>query len=244
MKFSFAAILLLASSAEAAKLKSQAQMEAEITAMSMNTNMHQVSLREKTLLKTYLQVDMNEFLQQKMDSEMFANVDEKEKSEFIGNFFKFVKCRFSDCNLVQTKGKINMHKKSENASPTAAESKKIEDEKNLMDWGSGKGNHVSSHNANDVKSFAQTNSPTAAESKKIEDEKNLKDWGSGKGNHVSSWNKNDVKSFAQTEADKKPRMVTNTQNQVMAELKQEKAQELVKPITKAGNEKDSEPTNV
>lgn len=76
MKFSFAAILLLASSAEAIKLKSQAQMEAEITAMSMNTNMHQVSLREKTLLKTYLQVDMNEFLQQKMDSEMFANVDE------------------------------------------------------------------------------------------------------------------------------------------------------------------------
>jgi hypothetical protein len=36
---------------------------AEIEAMSLNANMHQVSLREKTLLKTYLQVDMNEFFQ-------------------------------------------------------------------------------------------------------------------------------------------------------------------------------------
>ena len=93
MKFSLAAILLLAGT-EATKLKTKAQMEAEIQAMSMNANMHQVSLREKTLLKTYLEVDMNEFFQQKMDSELFNGVDEKSKSEFVGNFFHFIKCRF------------------------------------------------------------------------------------------------------------------------------------------------------
>ena len=85
---------------------------AEIEAMSMNANMHQVGLREKTLLKTYLEVDMNEFLQQKMDSELFEGVDEAHKAQFVGNFFHFVKCRFQDCNLVQTKSKINMKQKS------------------------------------------------------------------------------------------------------------------------------------
>jgi len=76
MKLSVA-ILLLASSVEATKLKSQSQMMAEIEAMSMNANMHQIGLREKTLLKTYLEVDTNEFLQEKMDSELFEGVDEK-----------------------------------------------------------------------------------------------------------------------------------------------------------------------
>ena len=67
MKF-FTATLLLAGSIDATKLstgtKSQSQMMAEIESMSMNANMHQVGMREKTLLKTYLEVDMNEFLQQ------------------------------------------------------------------------------------------------------------------------------------------------------------------------------------
>lgn len=75
MKFT-TALLLLAGSTEATKLKSQAQMMAEIEAMSMNANMHQVGLREKTLLKTYLEVDMNEFLQEKMDTELFEGVSE------------------------------------------------------------------------------------------------------------------------------------------------------------------------
>lgn len=75
--------------------------------MSMNSNMHQIGLREKTLLKTYIQTDMNEFLQAKMDTELFEGVDEGHKAQFIGNFFNFVKCRFQDCNLVQTKAKIN-----------------------------------------------------------------------------------------------------------------------------------------
>ena len=75
MKFTNIALLFLGST-EAVKLKSQAAMQAEIQSMSMNANMHQVSLREKTLLKTYLEVDLNEFLQQKMDSELFEGVEE------------------------------------------------------------------------------------------------------------------------------------------------------------------------
>ena len=131
MKY-FAAILLLASSAEATKLNSQAQMLAEIEGMSMNANMHQVALREKTLLKTYLEVDMNEFLQEKMDSELFEGIDEKQKSEFVGNFFHFVKCRFQDCNLVQTKSKINMKKKSEQ--PTVAATRAVLDKEGVEAW--------------------------------------------------------------------------------------------------------------
>ena len=189
MKFSFAALLLLASSAEAAKLKSQAQMQAEIDAMSMNAHMHQIGLREKTLLKTYLEVDMNEFFQQKMDSSLFEGVDERHKSEFIGNFFHFVKCRFSDCNLVQTGSKINTSMKSE--SPTAAESKAKEDETDLKNWGSGRGNHVPAYNENHKQALAQTTSPTASDSKKLQDDKDLVDWGSGRGNHVPAFNQGD-----------------------------------------------------
>jgi len=115
MKFGFAALFLLATSSEceATKLKSQAQMMAEIEAMSFNANMHQVSMREKTLLKTYMEVDLNEFFQAKMDSELFEGLDETEKSKFIGNFFHWTKCRFADCNLLQTKSHLNTHKKSE-----------------------------------------------------------------------------------------------------------------------------------
>lgn len=169
MKFSFAAIALVFTSsltqAEAAKLKSTAQMQAEIEAMSMNTNMHQVSLREKTLLKTYLEVDLNEFIQQKMDSELFEGVDEQHKSEFVGNFFHFVKCRFQDCgtNLAQTKNK------NKQKSPTAAESKTEQDAKELTDWGSGHANHVQAWHTPKEYKYAQTGSssksPSAAESK-------------------------------------------------------------------------------
>lgn len=61
--FNFAAILLLVNSAEASKVKTQGEMIAEIEAMSLSHNMNQVTAREKTLLKTYLEVDMNEFFQ-------------------------------------------------------------------------------------------------------------------------------------------------------------------------------------
>merc|ERR1711937_744678 len=157
MKFNFAVLLLLATSAEATKVKSQAQMLAEIESMSLNANMHQVSAREKTLLKTYLEVDMNEFFQQKIDSDVFEGVDEQHKAEFVGNFFHWVKCRFNDCNLLQTKSKINM--KQASASPTAAGMKAIEDKKDLDDWGKQGNvtpayNNLEKHGA--IVSYAQT----------------------------------------------------------------------------------------
>merc|ERR1712046_136977 len=167
-------------------------MMAEIESMSMNANMHQVSAREKTLLKTYLEVDMNEFFQQKIDSDLFEGVDEAQKAQFVGNFFHWVKCRFNDCNLLQTKSHINM--KQASASPTAAESKAIEDKKELDDWGK-QGNVTPAFNSLEahgkIVQYAQTSeanknknknaakgktegaaknkSPTAAESKARED---------------------------------------------------------------------------
>ena len=166
MKF-FATTLLLAGCADAAKLssgtKSQSQMMAEIEAMSMNANMHQVGLREKTLIKTYLEVDMNEFLQQKMDSELFEEIDEAEKAKFVGNFFHFVKCRFQDCNLLQTKSKINMKQKSleSEKSPTAAASKAEQDKREVNDWGSGKANHTGADNKKDKEpTLVQLNAST------------------------------------------------------------------------------------
>lgn len=263
MKFTSIA-LLFSGSVEATRLMSQTQMEAAIHEMSMNHNMHQVSLREKTLLKTYLEVDLNEFLQQKMDSELFEGVDERAKSEFIGNFFHFIKCRFQDCNLVQTKAKINT--KEASASPTAAESKTREDKKNLNDWASGHGNNVPSYNAKHTPGsaqnpkpattgFAQTQSPTAAESKTREDNKNLNDWASGHGNNVPSYNakhtpgnaqnpKPATTGFAQVASEKKERIVTNTSKQVAADLEKEKSMELVHPKEKADQSKDTAPEEI
>ena len=240
MKFNFAALLLLASSTEATKLKSQSQMMAEIEAMSLNANMHQVSLREKTLIKTYLEVDINEFLQAEMDSELFEGISEKEKSELVGNFFHWIKQRFADNNYLQTKSKLRK------TQPTIAESKTREDEKNVTDWGSGKGNHTPAHSASDkAPALAQTKSvsPTAAESKAKEDDKNVKDWGSGKGNHTPAYNAHDT-ALAQTDVSRKAKMVTPTVMQVQADLDKEKAHELVKPTQKADNALDAEPTNV
>jgi len=100
---------------------------------------------------------MNEFFQQKIDSDVFAEVDEKEKAQFVGNFFHWVKCKFNDCNLLQTKSKINMKQSSE--SPTAAEMKAIEDAHELADWGK-QGSNTAAYNSLDrhgaVVSYAQT----------------------------------------------------------------------------------------
>lgn len=74
--FNLAAVFLLVNSAEAAKVKTEAEMLTEIEAMSLSSNMHQQSLRQKTLIKSYLEVDMNEFFQQKIDSDVFADLDE------------------------------------------------------------------------------------------------------------------------------------------------------------------------
>jgi hypothetical protein len=174
-------------------------MLAEIEAMSMNTNMHQVSLREKTLLKTYLEVDMNEFFQQKIDSEIFEGLDEAEKARFVGNFFHWVKCRFSDCSLLQTKSKINTHKKSEEKQPTIDETNRREAKNDLDAWGKN-GANASSHNKKDS-SYAQTKTvagqPTIDETNTRENKNDLNDWATGKGHHTSSYNGKD-QSYVQT----------------------------------------------
>ena len=79
-------------------------MQTEIESMSMNHNMADLAIREKTLLKTYLEVDINEYFQNQMDSELFEGIDEVEKAKFVGNFFHFVRDRFKT-NLAQTKSK-------------------------------------------------------------------------------------------------------------------------------------------
>jgi hypothetical protein len=42
-----------------------------------------------------------------MDSELFEGLDETEKAKFVGNFFHWSKCKFQDCNLIQTKATVN-----------------------------------------------------------------------------------------------------------------------------------------
>lgn len=47
------------------------------------------------MLKTYMQVELNEFFMDKIDnSEYFDGLDEMEKSQFIGNFFMWIKNQF------------------------------------------------------------------------------------------------------------------------------------------------------
>ena len=113
---------------------------------------------------------MNEYLQAQMDSQLFEGVDEKQKSEFVGNFFHFVKCRFSDCQTLAQKS----------SAPVAA----------------------------------------AAPA----DKTNVQ-----------------VKVETKQEADKKERLVTNTQHEVEADLKKQDWQDIVKPTTLNENKADPEP---
>jgi hypothetical protein len=46
------------------------------------------------MLKTFLQTELNEFLQEKMETELFENVEEQHKSEFIGEFFQWMRTVF------------------------------------------------------------------------------------------------------------------------------------------------------
>jgi hypothetical protein len=45
-------------------------------------------------MKTFLEVEINEFFQQKMDSELFEGISDVEKAQFIGRFFHWVKDAF------------------------------------------------------------------------------------------------------------------------------------------------------
>jgi len=157
--------------------------------------------------------------------------------------------------------------KQSSASPTGAETKTKEDEKNVTDWGSGHGNNIQSYNAGAgtvaapaaggkaPSSLAQVKavSPTGAETKIKEDEKNVTDWGSGHGNNIQAYNAGAgtvaapaaggkaPAALAQTKTEKKERITTNTSKQVAADLEKEKSQELVVPHQKADNDKDSAP---
>ena len=83
-----------------------------------------MEMRDKTLLKSYLEVDMNEYFQQQIDSKLFEGLEESEKAQFVGNFFHWVKCRFSDCGSLAQKSSHKAEKKEE-AKPKATE-KKVE----------------------------------------------------------------------------------------------------------------------
>jgi hypothetical protein len=45
-------------------------------------------------MKTYLQVDMNEYFQAQMETELFDFVFEEDKAKFIGNFFSWIRNLF------------------------------------------------------------------------------------------------------------------------------------------------------
>lgn len=125
-----------------------------------------------------------------------------------------------------------MSKKSEVASPTAAESKKREDKINVDNWAK-QGNLTPAHNknhGNPAAALAQTSEPGPKESKAREDGMNLANWGF-QGNLTPSHNKNDAApALAQTGSQGgKDKMVTNSYPQVKAALQKEKDNELVHP---------------
>lgn len=74
---------------------SNAEVIEGLNQMSMASHMNQLESRHKSLLKTHVQVDVNEYLQEKLDSELFEDLDEDDKARFIGSFFKWVKSVFA-----------------------------------------------------------------------------------------------------------------------------------------------------
>lgn len=80
---------------EALQSMTREQLLVGIRAMSANTALNQLELNEKTLMKAHLEVELNEFLQEKLESDLFEGVDEESKARFIGNFFSWVRNIFS-----------------------------------------------------------------------------------------------------------------------------------------------------
>ena len=54
-----------------------------------------LDLEQKTLIKTYLQVELNEWMMNQMETEVFAGVDEMQKAQFIGKFFGWIREKFA-----------------------------------------------------------------------------------------------------------------------------------------------------
>lgn len=220
---------------------------------------------------------MNEYLQQQMDTKLFEGVDEMHKAQFVGNFFHWVKCRFQDCNMLQTKSQLNMRQqiqiaeKEQDASPTAAASKKREDAQDLKNWGSGKGNGTPAFSKKDTEpkaknrypkntgpvTAAQTTQPTIAETDKRENKIALDNWATGVGHATPNRNTNDEQpsdkppypKFVQTDAqiktqaesERKQKIAAPSTPAVLAALEKEAKDELVKPHQAADNAKDTEP---
>ena len=179
-------------------------------------------MREKTLLKANLEVDMNEFFQQKVDSELFEGLDEGEKAQFVGNFFHWVKCRFSDCNNLAQKEKSKNKKEEKpqstaqtkidnDPSPTAAASKAAEDAYDVTQWETGIGHGTPMPEQS--KDKAPSDKPPYPKFVQVGDEKLVQ-----------------TKAEINTKVDseKHERITTNTAKAVQAQLAKEEHDDMVK----------------
>lgn len=80
---------------ERATVLSEAEQRLLVDARSLNAVVSELDASDKMALKTYLQVELNDYLQEQMESELFTEVDELEKSQFLGNFFHWMRNVFS-----------------------------------------------------------------------------------------------------------------------------------------------------
>lgn len=192
---------------------------------------------------------MNEYLQQQMDTKLFEGVDEQHKSQFVGNFFHWVKCRFQDCNMLQTKSQMNLRQqiqitdKDTDASPTAAASKKREDKNDLKNWGTGKGHGTPAFNKKDTEpvvkarypkntgsvTAAQMSQPTIAETDTRENKIALDNWATGVGHATPNRN---TKDEAPSDRPPYPKFV-QTDAQIKTQVESERKQKISAPSTPA-----------
>lgn len=190
---------------------------------------------------------MNEYLQQQMDTKLFEGVDEQHKAQFVGNFFHWVKCRFQDCSMLQTKSQMNLRQQIQisdtDASPTAAASKKREDKQDLKNWGTGIGHGTPAFNKKDTEpvakarypkntgsvTAAQTTQPTIAETDKRENKIALDNWATGVGHATPNRNGKDEQPV-----DKPPYpKFVQTDAQIKTEADSERKQKISAPSTPA-----------
>lgn len=76
---------------ERASVLSEAEQKLVVDSRSLNAVVAGLEATDKMALKTYLQVELNDYLQEQMESDLFADVDELEKSQFLGNFFHWMR---------------------------------------------------------------------------------------------------------------------------------------------------------
>ena len=64
--------------------------------MSGNRALQKLEVDQRVLMKSHLEVELNEFLQEQVDSGVFEGVDEEDKARFIGSFFRWVRNLFNE----------------------------------------------------------------------------------------------------------------------------------------------------